>query len=90
MSEDIKTPKQCWESYRFRMFKGALPLDQERECSCAFYAGMMSGIDYFTSLSEEASEAELDANIGAFCRSLAKTALEANRIGRFPSPPIDQ
>lgn len=48
-----------WESYRDKVYQDGLGLNQERECSRAFYSGMHCAIMAMLSISNEVSDEEL-------------------------------
>ena len=59
MNEAVK----LWEGYREEVYKEQMPLakEQERECSLAFYAGMMGSMALMAEISDEAKDEEAGA-----------------------------
>ncbi len=83
------TAQEEWETYRKICFGlELLPKTQERECSLAFYAGMISGITALMTISiSESPEAEQCTAIDELLKSLGAACKLANLVRRESGVP---
>jgi hypothetical protein len=76
-------PVSLWTSYRKALYPESIPPMQERECSSAFYAGMISAVSFFLSLDENQPDSELEQVVIQFHDAIIMAAKNAR-------PPIVQ
>lgn len=57
----MNRPEKAWKKYRLEVYETDKPLqdiNQERECSMSFYAGMLVAFNIFTQISSTFEEGE--------------------------------
>lgn len=57
----MKTPKELWEEYKGLVYTdGPIPPQQEKECSLAFYAGMLSMMAAAAGIPDHLEDEQMD------------------------------
>lgn len=76
----VSTPQELWTAYRTKCFGSeSLPKMQERECSLAFFGGMISGVATLMEISDKiVPEDEQCQAIDELLRQLKAAAALAN------------
>jgi hypothetical protein len=77
----MNRPQAAWEIYRLAAYKTLEPLaqTQERECSMAFYAGMMEAFSMVAAIADVAADEESGSDqLEGFRQEIGAAAARAN------------
>jgi hypothetical protein len=72
--------QEAWKAYRLKVYDAApLIQQQDRECSLAFYAGMMAAFNIVVEIGDAAADEEIGSKqLTEFLREISSAAARAN------------